>query len=67
MVDVDTSNVNIDFIPNDFWKQCKRVLKVAKKPDRKEFFDFSKITALGIVIIGIIGFVITLLGQLIGL
>ncbi len=67
MVDVDTSNVNIDFIPNDFWKQCKRVLKVAKKPDRKEFFDFSKVTALGIVIIGVVGFVITLLGQLIGL
>lgn len=67
MVDVDTSNVNIDFIPNDFWKQCKRVLKVAKKPDRKEFFDFSKVTTLGIVIIGIVGFVITLLGQLIGL
>ena len=67
MVDVDASNVNIDFIPKDFGKQCKRVLKVAKKPDRKEFFDFSKVTALGIIIIGIVGFVITLLGQLIGL
>ncbi len=67
MVDVDASNVSINFIPNDFAKQCKRVLKVAKKPDRKEFFDFSKVTALGIVIIGIIGFVITLFCQIIGL
>ncbi|MCQ2737829.1 MAG: protein translocase SEC61 complex subunit gamma [archaeon] len=67
MVDVDASNVSINFIPNDFVKQCKRVLKVAKKPDRKEFFDFSKVTALGIVIIGIIGFVITLFCQIIGL
>ncbi|ADC46333.1 preprotein translocase subunit SecE [Methanobrevibacter ruminantium M1] len=52
---------------SDFWKQCKRVLKVAKKPDREEFFDFSKVTAIGIAIIGVIGFVIVLFGQLLGL
>ncbi|MCQ2976930.1 MAG: protein translocase SEC61 complex subunit gamma [archaeon] len=67
MVDVDTSNINIDFLPKDFGKQCKRVLKVAKKPDTKEFLDFSKVTALGIVIIGVIGFVITLFGQIVGI
>lgn len=52
---------------SDFWKQCKRVLKVAKKPDRDEYFDFSKVTAIGIAIIGVIGFVIVLFGQLLGL
>ena len=52
---------------SDFWKQCKRVLKVAKKPDRDEYFDFSKVTAIGIAIIGVIGFVIVLIGQLLGL
>ncbi len=52
---------------SDFWKQCKRVLKVAKKPDREEYFDFSKVTAIGIAIIGVIGFVIVLFGQLLGL
>ena len=52
---------------SDFWKQCKRVLKVAKKPDREEFWDFSKVTAIGIAIIGVIGFVIVLFGQLLGL
>ena len=52
---------------SDFWKQCKRVLKVAKKPDREEFFDFSKVTAIGIAIIGVIGFIIVLFGQLLGL
>lgn len=52
---------------NDFWKQCKRVLKVAKKPDREEYFDFSKVTAIGIAIIGLIGFIIVLFGQLLGL
>jgi len=52
---------------NDFIKQSKRVLKVARKPDREEYFEFSKVTAIGIAIIGVIGFVIVLFGQLIGL
>ena len=47
--------------------QSKRVLKVARKPDREEYFNFSKVTAIGIAIIGVIGFAIVLLGQLLGL
>ncbi|MDR0900023.1 MAG: protein translocase SEC61 complex subunit gamma [Methanobrevibacter sp.] len=52
---------------NRFFKQCKRVLRVAKKPDKEEYINFSKVTALGIVIIGVIGFVIVLITQVIGL
>ncbi len=50
-----------------FVKDSKRVLKVSRKPDRAEYFDFAKITALGILVIGAIGFVIVIIGQLIGL
>lgn len=49
-----------------FFKQCVRVLKVSKKPDKEEYFNFSKVTALGILIIGAIGFVIALVFQLVG-
>ena len=59
--------MNIKETTSDFIKQSKRVLKVARKPDREEFFDFSKVTALGIAIIGLIGFIIVLIGQLLGL
>ncbi|MCQ2961764.1 MAG: protein translocase SEC61 complex subunit gamma [archaeon] len=59
--------MNIKETTTDFIKQSKRVLKVARKPDREEFFDFSKVTALGIAIIGVIGFIIVLIGQLLGL
>jgi protein transport protein SEC61 subunit gamma-like protein len=52
---------------NSFIKKCKRVLKVAKKPNREEYLNFSKVTAIGIGIIGAIGFVIVLISQLIGL
>ena len=50
-----------------FVKDSKRVLKVARKPDREEYFNFSKVTAIGIAIIGVIGFIIVLFGQLLGL
>ena len=56
--------MNIKETTSDFIKQSKRVLKVARKPDREEYFNFSKVTAIGIAIIGVIGFVIVLLGQL---
>ena len=50
-----------------FVKDSKRVLKVARKPDADEYFEFAKITALGILVIGLVGFVVVLIGQLIGL
>ncbi|MEE1156141.1 MAG: protein translocase SEC61 complex subunit gamma [Methanobrevibacter sp.] len=50
-----------------FIKDSKRVLKVSRKPDRAEYFEFAKITALGILVIGAVGFVIVIIGQLIGL
>ncbi len=59
--------MNIKETTSDFIKQSKRVLKVARKPDREEYFNFAKVTAIGIAIIGVIGFVIVLIGQLLGL
>ena len=48
-----------------FIKQCQRVLKVSKKPDREEYVNVAKVTAVGVIIIGVIGFVIILVAQLI--
>jgi protein transport protein SEC61 subunit gamma-like protein len=49
---------------SQFIKQCRRVLQVSKKPDREEFVNVAKITGIGIIIIGVIGFAIYLIGQL---
>ena len=46
-------------------KEYVRVLKVTKKPDMEEFKSTVKVTGLGIVIIGIIGFIIAIIAQLI--
>ncbi len=50
----------------EFLHQAKRVLQVAKKPDTEEYFNVAKITGLGIILIGVIGFIITLVGNLLG-
>jgi protein transport protein SEC61 subunit gamma-like protein len=38
--------------------QYRRVLKRTKKPNKEEFLDVVKISAAGILAIGIIGFII---------
>lgn len=52
---------------SQFIRQCRRVLHVSKKPDREEFINVAKITGIGIIIIGVIGFVISLIAQLLGM
>jgi len=39
-------------------KEYGRVLKITKKPNSKEFWSVVKITGAGILIIGLVGFVI---------
>jgi len=41
-----------------FFIQCKRVWHTLKKPSRKEFQMVAKVSAIGIGIIGLIGFII---------
>lgn len=57
--------MNIKVYALKFLKQCRRVLLVSKKPDRFEFTNVAKITGIGIIIIGVIGFIITISSQLI--
>jgi len=44
-----------------FLIECKRVLKVTKKPDAEEFKGIVKISGLGILAIGFLGFLINLI------
>ncbi len=43
----------------------RRVLLVANKPDKSEFKQSAKITGLGFLVIGIIGFIIFIIVQLV--
>ena len=47
-----------------FINECVRVLKVTKKPNKLEFKTIVKASALGILIIGMLGFIIQMMRQL---
>lgn len=46
-----------------FFKKCKRVWKTLKKPSKKEFQMTAKVSAIGIAIIGVLGFIISLIME----
>ncbi len=41
-----------------FITECKRVLRITKKPDREEFLTIVKISSIGMGLIGLIGFIV---------
>lgn len=45
--------------------ECKRVFKVTKKPTKEEFRVIVKVSGIGILIIGLIGFIIQIIWQII--
>ena len=47
------------------WKEIKRVLQITKKPSFEESKTIIKATVLGIAIIGLLGFIVAISGQLI--
>lgn len=48
-----------------FFIECMRVLKVTKKPSKIEFKSAVKVTGIGILIIGLIGFIIQMISMII--
>jgi len=50
---------------NSFIKSCLRLLRLARKPRRTELWLTIKICSAGIILIGMIGFVIKLLSAFI--
>jgi protein transport protein SEC61 subunit gamma and related proteins len=48
-----------------FTNECKRVLKITKKPTGIEFKTIVKVSGVGMLLMGFIGFVITMINTLI--
>ena len=43
--------------------ESKRVFKLTKKPSKQEFLVISKVSAIGMLIIGFIGFIINMIAA----
>jgi protein transport protein SEC61 subunit gamma and related proteins len=48
----------------DFAKKCARVWKILRKPSKEEFWMVAKVSAVGILAIGLIGFLISFIMNL---
>jgi protein transport protein SEC61 subunit gamma-like protein len=48
----------------NFFEKSKRVWLVLKKPSRKEFESVAKISAIGILLLGTLGFLISIIIKL---
>ncbi len=48
----------------EFLAKCVRVWHVLKKPSREEFLTVAKVSAIGILAIGLVGFLISLIMKL---
>ena len=48
-----------------FLHESRRVITVAKKPDQEEYLQVAKVAGLGILIIGVVGFLIMFASYLI--
>jgi len=60
---MEAKNIS-DFLRETF-KSWERVVRLSRKPRREEFIEVTKITGLGAVVVGVIGFAIRMLVQLI--
>jgi protein transport protein SEC61 subunit gamma-like protein len=48
-----------------FLKECRRVLRITHKPTGEEFKTIVKVSALGMAVIGLIGFLIQMMKLII--
>ncbi|MHA1509650.1 MAG: protein translocase SEC61 complex subunit gamma [Promethearchaeota archaeon] len=47
-----------------FFQNSKRIIKIANKPGRKDYFLVFKICAIGILVLGVLSYVIQLIWTL---
>ena len=48
----------------DFFKSVGAIFRLARKSDRAEFTLYLKLVTLGVVVVGVIGFIIKLVGNI---
>ena len=48
-------------------REWERVIRLSRKPRKSEYIMISKVTGLGIIIVGLIGFTIRMILQIFGM
>ncbi len=53
------------FDAKSFFKKCIRVWHVLRKPSKEEFLMVAKVSAIGILAIGLIGFLVSIMLRMV--
>jgi protein transport protein SEC61 subunit gamma-like protein len=64
MENVATTTMKLPSKAKSFILKCKRVWHVLRKPTRKEFEQVAKISAIGIMVLGLLGFLVSIIMKL---
>ena len=48
-----------------FFQNTRRIIKIANKPNRKDYFTVFKICAIGILVLGVLSYVIQLIWSIV--
>ena len=59
--------MNVGEIVGKFFMDSKRIFRVSRKPTKEEYKRMALIIGIGIVVIGVIGFLIQLIFTVLGL
>ncbi|MEK6859651.1 MAG: protein translocase SEC61 complex subunit gamma [Nanoarchaeota archaeon] len=50
-----------------FYQQCIRVWRLLKKPEKDEFKTIAKVSAIGLGLVGLIGFLLAMVMKFFGM
>ena len=51
----------------NFITECKRVLRIAKKPTKQEYWTITKVSGIGLLLIGLAGFLLHIADYLVSI
>jgi len=44
---------------SSFFLKCKRVWSILRKPTKKEFWTVAKVSGIGVILLGVFGFIVS--------
>ena len=57
-MEISKPDINVDILHEELFRKYMRVIKLARTPTREEFTKIATVAAAGILVIGLIGFMI---------
>jgi protein transport protein SEC61 subunit gamma-like protein len=57
-MEISKPDIKVDILHEELFRKYMRVLKLARTPTREEFTKIATVAAAGVLVVGLIGFII---------